>query len=56
MRRAATARSAPPAFVPGLTPFVGRELERRLLQERFDAAKTSQGQLVLVTGEAGIGK
>ena len=57
--RVATARAlgpATPAFVPGLTPFVGREIERRLLQERFDAAKSGQGQLVLVTGEPGIGK
>jgi DNA-binding winged helix-turn-helix (wHTH) protein/tetratricopeptide (TPR) repeat protein len=57
--RAPRARSfgpATPAFVPGLTPFVGREFERRLLQERFDAAKSGQGQVVLVTGEPGIGK
>src|SRR5262245_40432131 len=54
--RASAPSSAPPAFVPGLTPFVGRETERRLLQERFDAAKSGQGQVVLVTGEPGIGK
>src|SRR5262245_31207125 len=53
-RRAATARSpslTTPAFVPGLTPFVGRETERHLLQGRFDAAKSGQGQVVFVTGE-----
>src|SRR5262245_45480529 len=58
-RRAAPARSfgrAAPAFIPGLTPFVGRETERHLLQERFDAAKSGQGQVVLVSGEPGIGK
>src|SRR5215813_3321390 len=58
-RRAPTARSlgpATPAFVPGLTPLVGREVERRLLQERFDAAISGKGQVVLVTGEPGIGK
>ncbi len=54
--RARSFGPATPAFVPGLTPFVGRELERRLLQERFDAAKSGQGQVVLVTGEPGIGK
>src|SRR5262245_17933367 len=57
--RAPTARpldKATPAFVPGLTPFVGRETERRLLQERFDAARSGKGQVVLVTGEPGIGK
>src|SRR5262245_35641789 len=47
---------ASPAFVPGLTPFVGREVEQRLLTERFDAASSGQGQVVLVTGEPGIGK
>jgi DNA-binding winged helix-turn-helix (wHTH) protein/tetratricopeptide (TPR) repeat protein len=49
-------RAAGPAFVPGLTPFVGRELERQLLQQRFEAARGGQGQVVLVSGEPGIGK
>jgi DNA-binding winged helix-turn-helix (wHTH) protein/tetratricopeptide (TPR) repeat protein len=44
------------AFVPGLTPFVGRGLERQLLQQRFDAARGGASQMVLVTGEPGIGK
>jgi class 3 adenylate cyclase len=40
----------------GLTPFVGREEERRLLRARFEQVREGEGQLVLVTGEAGIGK
>jgi class 3 adenylate cyclase len=44
------------AGVRGLTPFVGREVERRLLRERWDLACEGEGQLVLITGEAGIGK
>jgi class 3 adenylate cyclase len=40
----------------GLTPFVGREAERRLLGERWAQARAGDGQLVLITGEAGIGK
>ena len=40
----------------GLTPFVGREQERGLLQERWARAKNGEGQAVLLSGEAGIGK
>jgi len=40
----------------GLTPFVGREGERRLLGERWAQARAGEGQVVLITGEAGIGK
>ncbi len=39
-----------------LTPFVGREAERALLWERWQTAADGEGQMVLVTGEAGIGK
>jgi len=39
-----------------LTPFVGREQELGLLQDRFEQAQEGQGQAVLVGGEAGIGK
>jgi class 3 adenylate cyclase/predicted ATPase/energy-coupling factor transporter ATP-binding protein EcfA2 len=40
----------------GLTPLVGRESEVTLLLERWTQAKSSQGQVVLLTGDAGIGK
>jgi len=40
----------------GLTPLVGRESEATLLQERWQQAKSGQGQVVLLTGDAGIGK
>lgn len=36
--------------------FVGRELEVELLLDRFDAAKQGHGSIVLVAGDAGIGK
>jgi class 3 adenylate cyclase len=40
----------------GLTPLVGREQEVGLLLERWEQAKCGQGQVVLLTGDAGIGK
>jgi class 3 adenylate cyclase len=40
----------------GLTPLVGRESETTLLFERWAQAKDGQGQVVLLSGEAGIGK
>jgi class 3 adenylate cyclase len=40
----------------GLTPLVGREQEVELLLERWEQARAGQGQVVLVTGDAGIGK
>jgi TOMM system kinase/cyclase fusion protein len=40
----------------GLTPLVGREQEVGLLQERWAQVKDGLGQVVLLTGEAGIGK
>src|SRR5262249_51135826 len=40
----------------GLTPLVGRESEVTLLQERWAQAKSGQGQMVLLSGDAGIGK
>jgi tetratricopeptide (TPR) repeat protein len=39
-----------------LTPFVGREQEMALLLERFERAAAGEGQVVLLAGEAGIGK
>ncbi len=40
----------------GLTPLVGRESESTLLFERWAQAKDGHGQVVLLRGEAGIGK
>jgi class 3 adenylate cyclase len=40
----------------GLTALVGREEELELLLRRWSKAKTSGGQVVLLSGEAGIGK
>jgi class 3 adenylate cyclase/predicted ATPase len=40
----------------GLTPLVGRESEVLLLLERWAQVKAGQGQVVLLTGDAGIGK
>jgi class 3 adenylate cyclase len=40
----------------GLTPLVGREEEMDLLQRRWTKAKAGAGQVVLISGEAGIGK
>jgi hypothetical protein len=39
-----------------LTPLVGREHELGLLRERFEQAKDGEGQVVLLSGEPGIGK
>jgi predicted ATPase/class 3 adenylate cyclase len=39
-----------------LTPLIGREQEMELLVERFERAVTGEGQVVLLSGEAGIGK
>ena len=35
---------------------VGRELERRALSERFDQVRAGNGGLLLLAGEAGVGK
>ena len=40
----------------GLTALVGREEEVELLLRRWSRAKTGEGQVVLLSGEAGIGK
>jgi class 3 adenylate cyclase len=39
-----------------LSSFVGREEEAQLLQRRWSKAKDGAGQVVLISGEAGIGK
>ena len=40
----------------GLTDLVGREEELEILLRRWSRAKTGEGQVVLLSGEAGIGK
>jgi hypothetical protein len=40
----------------GLTALVGRVEELELLLRRWSKAKTGEGQVVLLSGEAGIGK
>jgi predicted ATPase len=40
----------------GLTELIGREEELELLLRRWSKAKTGDGQVVLLSGEAGIGK
>ena len=44
------------ASARGLTPLVGREQEVGLLLERWAQVKDGQGHVVLLTGDAGIGK
>jgi hypothetical protein len=44
------------AAARGLTPFVGREDELRLLMNRWEHALEGEGQVALILGEAGIGK
>ncbi len=40
----------------GLTPMVGREQEIALLLERWQLAQDGEGQVVLLSGDSGIGK
>src|SRR5215831_16401533 len=44
------------AVTKGLTPLIGRESEVTLLLERWAQVKAGHGQVVLLTGDAGIGK
>src|SRR5262252_8242384 len=44
------------AAARGLTPLVGREPEVALLRERWTRVKAGMGQVVVLEGEAGIGK
>ncbi len=45
-----------PEGAPATLPFVGRDAERTALMEGWEAAAAGRGGLVLVGGEAGIGK
>ncbi|HKY74681.1 MAG TPA: BTAD domain-containing putative transcriptional regulator, partial [Acidimicrobiia bacterium] len=47
---------APSAAFAARTPYVGREAERAELAKLVDSAGRSQGSLVLVGGEPGVGK
>src|SRR5262245_39028751 len=40
----------------GLTPLIGRQPELDMLLDRFEQAKDGEGQVVLLSGEPGIGK
>jgi TOMM system kinase/cyclase fusion protein len=40
----------------GLSPFVGREQDLALVMARWEQVKEGEGQVVLLAGEAGIGK
>jgi class 3 adenylate cyclase/tetratricopeptide (TPR) repeat protein len=51
----ATAPVAPPPLLER-TPFVGRESERGSLRRLLDQAVRGQGALVMIGGEAGVGK
>jgi len=53
---AATAGRFEAAHGARFTPFIGRETELSLLNERWRQAKDREGQVVLLCGEPGIGK
>ncbi len=42
--------------IGGLTPLIGRRSEFAMLTERWEQAKDGEGQVVLLSGEPGIGK
>ena len=50
--RAAIERPAPPAP----SPLIGREAELSLLKDRWEQTQEGRGQIVLLVGEAGLGK
>jgi AAA ATPase domain/Adenylate and Guanylate cyclase catalytic domain len=55
--RASTVESRFEALHPsGLTALIGRAEETELLLRRWSRAKGGEGQVVLISGEAGIGK
>jgi class 3 adenylate cyclase/predicted ATPase len=55
--RASTVESRFEALHPaGLTTLIGREKERELLLQRWSTVKSGEGQALLLSGEAGIGK
>lgn len=57
VRQSTSARSRFEAMLErGLTPLAGRNEELNLLENRWDLAKEGEGQVVLVSGEPGVGK
>ena len=54
--RVSTARNRMDPLTKGLTPIVGREQETNLLFERWQRINECIGQVVLLSGDAGIGK
>jgi class 3 adenylate cyclase len=44
------------AAAQGLTPLVGRQVEIQLLRDRWAQTKDGEGQVVVLSGEAGVGK
>ena len=56
LRQAAVESRFEALHATGLTALVGREEELDLLLRRWSKAKTGEGQAVLLSGEAGIGK
>ena len=44
------------AYVGSLTPLIGREQELALLLDRWERAQEGHGQVVVLSGEAGVGK
>jgi class 3 adenylate cyclase len=56
LRPSAVASRFEALHASGLTELVGREEELEILLRRWSKAKTGEGQVVLLSGEAGIGK
>ena len=56
LRRSAVESRFEALRASGLTELVGREKELEILLRRWSKAKTGEGQVVLLSGEAGIGK
>ncbi len=56
LRRSAVESRFEALHAAGLTALVGRDQEFELLQRRWSQAKAGEGQVVLLSGEAGIGK
>jgi class 3 adenylate cyclase len=56
LRRASVESRFEAMHATGVTELVGREEELELLHRRWTRAKTGEGQVVLVSGEPGIGK